>query len=125
MHRNARLKQAAGVVLAIGGAAWYLPGSPLNTLITPYSGVTNLESVLIGVQSVAGVLLLLVGVVLAWMGRDQVEVERRMADRQRGDAGQSPDAVFVCSDCGAMFETEEAYNDHVQDSGGADEEPAE
>lgn len=81
MFSSPQQKLIGGAILFVAGVAWYAPHSPLNALAS-VSGATNLDAIVIVLQGWAGVVTIIAGIFLAWMGRDEQEVERRMNARK-------------------------------------------
>lgn len=65
------LKMLVGIVILIIGIAWYVPKS--------YYGLGFLDELLDLLKGTVGLLLLFVGLIVAWMGYDDYKMDVEMA----------------------------------------------
>jgi len=67
-----KAKILIGVLLIIGGIYWYALG-PLG-----FTGVTNLQALVISVQGALGVIVFLVGLFVVWIESDEMQIQREL-----------------------------------------------
>ncbi len=105
-----RVKMVLGGLVGLLGAWWYVPGGGLNNLLAQQSSLTNLQSLLVGIQGASGIILVLIGVFVAWMARDQIRVQRELERRDTEPQGQTDGPIIARPD-----------SDDTDDTASADE----
>lgn len=132
-----RVKMLFGVALVVLGVWWYIPDHLFDSLLAPYSLLTNVQSLIAGFQAAAGVLAVIIGLFIIWIEYDQIRLRRELQSQEVGhsiqrtvqtvaEGGGSEDADedaeeddrsededgFSCDECGKTFESERGLNVH-------------
>lgn len=69
------LKMLVGIIIFIIGIAWYVPKQ--------YYGLDFLGDLLTLLKGTIGLLLLFVGLIVAWMGYDDYKMDKEMAKEEK------------------------------------------
>ncbi len=120
-----RGKMLVGAILAVVGIWWYVPGGPFNAAALSFSTLTNLQSLAVTAQGGLGLFLVIVGLFVVWIERDELRIRKEMKSREFGQqVQQSVQAVaegggtgedsgeHVCDTCGKSFDSERGLKIH-------------
>lgn len=116
-----RAKMLIGALLTLSGIWWYVPGGGLDALLEPYSSITNFQSLIVGLQGGTGVILLLIGIFIVWIERDQLKLQKELQKREQDSTGTEQQAVVG----GTMQQSSGTDIEQEVETDGSDTDPEE
>jgi len=76
-----RMKMVIGGLLVVLGVWWYIPMGTLNTLLLPFSTLSNAKSLIVLAQGGVGIFAILVGAFILWIEMDELRMRRELEER--------------------------------------------